>query len=153
LVLALSFAVYGVVKKSLATGPVVSVTAEVAMLAPFAIGWLALIHARGDGHFGADAATTIMLVLAGIITAIPLILFSYAARRVSMATIGLVQYMNPTLQFLVATLIFREVFTLWHAVAFALIWTALAIYTASTWRRGRAARRAARAAGTSGTAV
>ncbi|MEX1236541.1 MAG: EamA family transporter RarD [Roseovarius sp.] len=153
LILAFSFAVYGVVKKSLATGPVVSVTAEVAVLSPFAIGWLAVIHSRGEGHFGAELTTTLMLMLAGIITAIPLILFSYAARRVSMASIGLVQYLNPTLQFLVATLIFREVFTLWHAIAFALIWTALAIYTASSWRRGRAARKAARAAATSGTAL
>jgi len=153
LVLALSFAAYGVVKKSLATGPVVSVTAEVLLLSPFAVAWLAVIHTQGNGHFGEDGMTTLMLMFAGVITAIPLILFSYATRRVSLATVGLVQYLNPTLQFLVATLVFREVFTLWHAIAFALIWTALAIYTATSLRRGRAARRAARAAGTSGTAL
>ncbi|MFD0857446.1 EamA family transporter RarD [Roseovarius aquimarinus] len=151
LILAFSFAVYGVVKKSLDTGPVVSVTVEVAILSPFALAWLVVIHSGGTGHFGADAVTTIMLMVAGVITAIPLILFSYATRRVSLATIGLVQYLNPTLQFLVATLVFRELFTLWHAIAFALIWTALAIYTASSLRRGRALRKAARAAGTSGT--
>ncbi|MFX0540973.1 EamA family transporter RarD [Roseovarius sp. S4756] len=153
LVLAVSFAVYGVVKKSLATGPVVSVTAEVALLSPFALTWLAVVHSQGQGHFGTDVLTTFMLIFAGVVTAIPLILFSYATRRVSLATVGLVQYLNPTLQFLVATLIFREAFTLWHAMAFALIWTALAIYTATSLRRGRAARRAARAAGTSGTAT
>ncbi|MFX0547098.1 EamA family transporter RarD [Roseovarius sp. S1116L3] len=153
LILAFSFAAYGVVKKSLTTGPVVSVTAEVTLLSPFAAAFLVFTHTQGGGHFGSDVVTTLMLVVAGIITSIPLILFSYATRRVSLATIGLVQYLNPTLQFLVATLIFREVFTLWHAIAFALIWTALAIYTATSLRRGRAARRAARAAGTSGTAT
>lgn len=153
LVLAISFGFYGVIKKSLTTGPVVSVTAEVTMLTPIALGLLAVIHSRGEGHFGTDPGTSLMLAFAGILTAIPLILFSYATRRVSLATVGLVQYLNPTLQFLVATLIFREAFTLWHAIAFAMIWTALAIYTASSLRRGRAARKAARAAGTAGTVV
>ena len=153
LILALTFALYGVVKKSLDTGPVVSVTAELAILAPFALTWLVVVHVRGDGHFGADLVTSLMLAFAGVLTAIPLILFSYATRRVSLATIGLVQYLNPTLQFLVATLIFREAFTMWHAVAFALIWTALAVYTAASLRRGSAARKAARAAATSDTAI
>ncbi|MCQ0093364.1 EamA family transporter RarD [Roseovarius sp. M141] len=153
LVLAVSFATYGAVKKSLPTGPVVSVTAEVSLLAPIAIGLLAMIHSRGDGHFGEDLVTSLMLAFAGILTAVPLILFSYATRRVSLATIGLVQYLNPTLQFIVATLIFREAFSMWHAIAFGMIWTALAIYTASSLRRGRAVRKAARAAGTSGTVI
>jgi len=153
LTLALTFALYGAAKKSMITGPVVSVTAELAMLAPFALALLAVVHLRGDGQFGADFVTSFMLVFAGILTAIPLILFSYATRRVSLATIGLVQYLNPTLQFLVATLIFREAFTTWHAIAFGLIWTALALYTAASLRRGSAARKAARAAGTSGTVI
>ncbi|WP_113910475.1 EamA family transporter RarD [Roseovarius dicentrarchi] len=153
LVLALSFGLYGVTKKSLSVGPVVSVTAEVAMLTPLALAFLAVVHGQGNGHFGSDLVTSLMLAFAGILTAIPLILFSYATRRVSLATVGVVQYLNPTLQFLVATLIFREAFTMWHAIAFAMIWTALAIYTASSLRRGRAARRAARAAGTSGTVI
>ena len=151
LILAVSFALYGAVKKGLSTGPVLSVTAEVLLLSPFAFGLLVVLHARGEGHFGQDLATSLMLAFAGILTAVPLILFSFAARRVSLATVGLVQYLNPTLQFLVATLIFREAFSIWHAIAFAMIWTALAIYTASSLRRGRAARKAARAA--AGTVV
>ncbi|PVA10982.1 EamA family transporter RarD [Pelagivirga sediminicola] len=153
LTLAFSFSLYGVVKKGLSSGPVVSVTAEVAILTPFALGWLAVVHQGGGGAFGIDALTTAMLIFAGILTAVPLILFSYATRRVSLATIGLVQYLNPTLQFLVATLIFREAFTIWHAIAFAMIWTALAIYTASSLRRGRAARKAAKTAEASGTVI
>lgn len=148
LMLAVSFSIYGVLKKSLTIGPVVSVTAEVALLTPFALIGLWILHSRGEMLFGADVVTTLMLMFAGILTAVPLILFSYATRRVSLATVGLVQYLNPTLQFMVATLLFREVFTLWHAIAFAMIWTALAIYTGASLRRGRAARKAARAAST-----
>lgn len=148
LTLALSFGFYGVAKKKLTIGPVVSVTAEVLLLSPFALAGLWILQSRGETHFGADVITTLMLIFAGILTAVPLILFSYATRRVSLATVGLVQYLNPTLQFLVATLIFREMFTLWHAIAFAMIWTALAIYTAASLGQGRAARRAAQAAGT-----
>lgn len=143
LVLAVSFATYGVVKKYLTTGPVVSVTVEVVLLSPFALAWLISLHAQGAGHFGTDIGTTLLLMLSGIVTAVPLILFSYATRRVALATVGLVQYLNPTLQFLVATLIFREAFTLWHAIAFAMIWTALAIYTVASLRRHRAVRSAA----------
>jgi chloramphenicol-sensitive protein RarD len=80
------------------------------------------------------------------VTALPLILFSYAARRVRMSTIGLMQYINPTLQFLTAVLLFGEPFTPWHAAAFSLIWIALALYTASAWSQDRASRSSANAA-------
>jgi chloramphenicol-sensitive protein RarD len=80
-------------------------------------------------------------MLSGPLTGGPLILFSYAARRVSYASLGLVQYLNPTLQFAVAVAVFGEAFTLWHAVAFPLIWAALALYSGETWRRARAAER------------
>jgi chloramphenicol-sensitive protein RarD len=76
-------------------------------------------------------------------TATPLIMFSYAAKRVRLATVGLVQYINPTLQFFVATFVFRELFSFWHAIAFALIWLALAIYTLASLRQDRALRNAA----------
>lgn len=151
LILAFTFSLYGVVKKRLTSGPIVSVTAEVTLLLPLALGYLFYRHSGAGGAFGTDTFTTAMLMFSGILTAVPLILFSYAARRVSMATVGLVQYLNPTLQFLVATLVFREVFTVWHAIAFGMIWTALAIYTTASLRRGRAARRAAMAAAASGT--
>ena len=69
-------------------------------------------------------------------------MFSYATKRITLATVGLVQYMNPSLQFLVATLLFREAFSFWHAIAFGMIWSALAIYTTASLRQDRAARRA-----------
>jgi chloramphenicol-sensitive protein RarD len=103
---------------------------------------LAVVHDGGGGAFATGWTDSLLLAFSGPLTATPLILFSYATRRVALATVGLVQYLNPTLQFLVATLIFREAFSTWHALAFAMIWTALAIYTTAAWRQDRAARKA-----------
>lgn len=159
LALALTFGVYGVIKRGVGAGPVVSVTAEVLLLAPLALVWLWGVHAQGWADmtgrtlatFGHDLSDSLLLMLSGPLTAMPLILFSQASQRLRFATVGLVGYLNPTLQFLVATLVFREAFTLWHGLAFALIWTALALYSAESLRQDRAARRAATSAGTSGT--
>ncbi|CAM3259571.1 chloramphenicol-sensitive protein RarD [Paracoccus aminovorans] len=150
--LAITFGLYGVVKKALALGPVLSVAAEVALLSPLAAGWLIL---QGAGLmpaalaqpfvFGTDLASSLLLVGSGLITAVPLILFSYAARRLGMAALGLMLYLNPTLQFLCAVLLFGEPFTRWHMIAFAMIWGALAIYSASAL--GQARRAAALANG------
>lgn len=140
--LAVTFGLYGVAKKSLPMGPVLSVAAEVALLTPLALGWL-LAQAAGvmptalaqPVAFGQDMTVSLLLVASGAVTAVPLILFSYAARRVEMATLGLMLYLNPTLQFLCAVLLFGETFTVWHMIAFAIIWLALAIYSASALRR------------------
>ncbi|WP_323716787.1 EamA family transporter RarD [Paracoccus aminovorans] len=150
--LAITFGLYGVVKKALALGPVLSVAAEVALLLPLAAAWLIL---QGAGLmpaalaqpfvFGTDLASSLLLAGSGLITAVPLILFSYAARRLGMAALGLMLYLNPTLQFLCAVLLFGEPFTRWHMIAFAMIWGALAIYSASAL--GQARRAAALANG------
>jgi chloramphenicol-sensitive protein RarD len=149
LLIALTFGLYGLVKKRLPAGPVVSVTAEVAVLAPLAALWLLAVHGglaaeggRPGGWFGTDAATSALLAFSGVLTAGPLILFSYASRRVTMATLGLTQYLNPTLQFLCAVAVFGEPFGAWHAAAFGLIWVALALYSGAAWRGERPARRA-----------
>lgn len=142
LLIALSFGFYGLAKKHLTVGPVVSVTGEVLLLSPIALVVLGGVHSGpAGGAFGAAWGDSAMLALSGPLTATPLILFSYATRRINLGTVGLVQYLNPTLQFLVATLVFKEVFTFWHAVAFAMIWTALAIYSLAAWRYDSAARR------------
>lgn len=151
LILSISFGLYGLVKKRLTIGPVVSVTAEVLLLSPIAIVVLAGSHLQGQGAFGQSLQDTALLVFSGVLTATPLILFSYATKRVRMGTIGLVQYINPSLQFLCAVLVFAEPFGAWHAVAFGLIWAALAIYTLASVRQDSAARRAAVSVGTSGT--
>ncbi len=147
--LSITFGLYGLVKKSLNLGPVVSVAAEVLLLAPVAIAVLWLAHSGriiGGGAFGGNQHDTLMLMLSGPLTGVPLMLFSFAARRVRMSTVGVVQYINPTLQFLVATLLFAEVFTLWHAMAFPVIWLALALYSYANIARERASKAALRAA-------
>jgi len=124
------------------------VTAEVALLTPVALGYLAWL---GPAALPAlrDPATLGLLVFSGPLTAMPLILFSYAARRATLATVGLVQYLNPTLQFICAVAIFREPFSPWHAAAFSMIWVALGIYSVALVRGDRAASRTASAPGTS----
>ena len=152
LILSVSFGLYGLVKKRLSAGPVVSVTAEVLVLAPVAIIVLAMAHREG-GAFGADLTDSLLLMISGILTAGPLMLFSYASKRVRMGTVGLIQYINPTLQFLVAVAVFTEPFSGWHVLAFALIWAALALYSAASVALERAARRARVSAATSSTTV
>lgn len=159
LALAASFGGYGLIKRTLAAGALASVTAETLWLAPLALVWLGLVHAgliadgggRTGALFGREAGTTVLLALCGPVTAVPLMLFTYAARRLSMATVGLAQYLNPTLQVLVALAILGEPFGPIQGLAFALIWAAIALYSAAALGAGKAARRAAASAGTSGT--
>lgn len=140
-VLAVSFACYGVIKKQMNADAVASVTAELAMFLPVVALIFAYLYATGRAMFGQDGFDTVYMVLSGPVAGLPVILFSYAARRVRMSTIGLMQYSNPTLQFLTAVVLFGEAFTPWHAAAFILIWTALAIYSVSFFRQENAARR------------
>ena len=150
LALAVSFTAYGLAKRSLEIGPISSVAAEAVLIAPAAaafligmgLGWWTGPVRGGGLIFGANGPDTALLILSGSVTAIPLILFSHAAQRLRYATLGFIQYLNPTLQFLVAALIFAEPVTRWHAIAFPMIWTALAIYSTEAWRRDRAAGRA-----------
>lgn len=152
LILAVTFGFYGVIKKRLEAGPVVSVTGEVLVLAPLAAVWLAGVHlggwegltGRNAAVFGRDLQDSLVLIGSGLTTAGPLILFSYASRRLDLSTVGLLQYINPSLQFLCAVAILGEAVTGWHMLAFPMIWLALAIYSAEAIRQDRASRRAAR---------
>ncbi len=127
LALAVTFGIYGLLKRWVAAGPVVSVAAEVLLFLPFALGFLFWIGAEGRADF--TLHNMILLIAAGPMTAVPLMLFSYAAKRTAMATLGLIQYLNPTLQFGVAALILFEPVSFWHMIAFPIIWLALAIYS------------------------
>lgn len=141
LLVAGSFGFYGVVKKRLAAGPVISVTGEVALLVPIAIVVLVVVHAKEEGHFGTAAWENGMLIFSGVLTAAPLMLFSYATHRNRLSTVGLLQYINPTAQFFCAVVIFGEPFGVWHGVAFGLIWAGLTIYSTSSLLQDRARRR------------
>lgn len=141
LMLAGTFGAYGMIKKQLDVGPVVSVTCEVLLLAPLAIVW---IWFKGTGAGGDNSVVAhAYIAIAGPLTATPLILFSYAAKRIRLASVGLIQYLNPTLQLSVAALIFLEPVTAWHMIALPIIWLALALYSGSSLRQDRSSRKAA----------
>lgn len=139
LMLAVTFGLYGVAKKALSVGPVVSVAAEVLLLAPIAL-WVVW---RADLPFGADMGDLMLLVFSGVLTGGPLVLFSYATKRVALTTVGIVQYLNPTLQFFCAVVIFGEAIGIWHKIAFPMIWVALLLYSTVAIIEERAARRVA----------
>ena len=133
-----SFGIYGVIKKSLSIPAIVTVTLEVLLLSPIALMILYLHHASDSGgQFGQSLSVSLLLILSGPMTATPLILFSYATRRVALATVGILQYINPSLQFLCATVLFLEPLSLWHAIAFPLIWAALALYSWASFQTAK----------------
>ena len=138
LVLALSFGTYGLLRKIAAIDALGGLFVETILLAPFACAVLVLATAQGDAAFGHDRGLDALLVLAGAITAIPLLMFAAAARRMPYAALGLLQYIAPTLQFAEAVLLFGEPLHRADALAFGLIWTGLAIYAADGIRAARA---------------
>jgi chloramphenicol-sensitive protein RarD len=131
--LALSFGLYGLVRKRTAVDATAGLLGEVAVLAPLALAYLAAVAARGESHLGAGALQTALLVAIGAVTAVPLIWFAVGIRRLRLATIGLLQYVNPTMQLAIAVLVFGEPFTGAYRLAFACIWAGLAIYTSDVW--------------------
>jgi chloramphenicol-sensitive protein RarD len=144
LTLAASFALYGFVRKVAPVDSVEGLAIETALLAPVALGWLIWLRQTnelGMGRFGTDV--DILLALGGAVTAIPLLMFTAAARRLPYSMLGFLQYIAPSLQFLLAVLAFGEPLTTPHVICFAAIWTALAIFSLDGWRsaaRARAAR-------------
>ena len=145
LILASTFSLYGVVKKRVATGPTVSVTAEVLLLLPLVLGWFVFFARTGDLTPG----LWLLLILSGPLTGLPLVLFSYASQRVRLSSVGLISYLNPTLQFLVAAVIFVEPVTRWHLISLVLIWISLALYSGVAMAQER--RRVSTRLSTSGT--
>ena len=128
LILAGSFATYGLLKNRVNSSAVATLTVESAMLTPFALGYLLFLQVTGSltfGHLG--WAHTLLLVSAGLVTAVPLLLFSAAAVRIPLSTLGLLQYITPTAQFMLGVFYFGEAMSVARWVGFALIWVALAI--------------------------
>ena len=130
IVLALSWGFYALFKKTLPIGPAQGFFLEVLILGLPALGYIFYLQATGTGHFGTTDMTDVWLLLGcGVVTAVPLILFANGAKLLRMSTIGIMQYIAPTMIFVIAIFIFHEPFSSERAVAFGLIWVALAIYT------------------------
>ncbi|MDF1597337.1 MAG: EamA family transporter RarD [Acidimicrobiia bacterium] len=139
LVLATSFALYAFLKKQmLALGPFESLTVEIALVLIPALAFLVVLAVRGSSSFGvAGTRTTVLLLLAGLATALPLLLFGAAATRIPLSTIGILQYIAPTMQFLIGVFVYDEVVGRDRLIGFVLVWIALAIYTGSGLARRR----------------
>lgn len=144
LTLAVSFGIYGLLRKTAPAESLVGLFVETLVLMPLVLLYLGTLEATGAGSFlHSDGwAIPLLLAAAGPLTAVPLFLFAFAARRLRLATLGLMQYMNPTMQFLLATLVFHETFTVPHAVAFVLIWSGIAVYSLDPAKLRRSRRRA-----------
>lgn len=146
LTLAATFALYGFLRKVAPVESIEGLSIETVMLAPVALGWVLWLGSEGRGGFPADMATNILVVLAGVITAVPLLLFAAAAKKLPYSTLGFLQYVAPSIQFLLAVLVFGERLTPAHIICFGAIWTALAIFAIEGIRSGRAAARVRKAA-------
>lgn len=139
LVLPVSFGFYSLLRKTVHADAVVGLTFETAALAPLAVGLLLRQEHLGVGALGHRGLTMdLLLVAAGLVTAVPLILFTLGVRRIPLSTAGLLQYIAPTCTFLLAVLLYGEPFTPTHALSFGLIWTALVIYSLDLRARLRA---------------
>jgi len=140
LALALSFAVYGLLRKIVAADSLEGLFVETLLVSPFALGLAIWFSASGAGLFGNRSfGMDLLLALAGPVTAIPLLWFASGARRLRLAAVGFCQYINPTIQLLLGALLYHEPFTRAHLVTFALIWTAIALYSLEAVRAQRAA--------------
>jgi len=142
LTLCVTFSTYGLLRKIAKVDAIAGLSIETAILFPIAVGWLALGAAAGQPVLGANATEAWLLGLAGIVSTTPLLLFTAAARRLRYSTLGMLQFVAPTLQFLLAVALYEEAFTTAHAIAFGAIWIALVLYTTSLVRDLRAQRRA-----------
>jgi chloramphenicol-sensitive protein RarD len=133
LVLAATFGIYGLMRKTAPLGALEGLALETLLLAPLAAGVLAWLTAHGDSAVRGDPALLGLLALGGPLTAVPLLLFAAGARRIPLATLGVLQYIGPTIQFALGVWLFREPFAGPRLVGFVLIWIALVIYTAQGW--------------------
>lgn len=128
--LALTFAFYGLIRKMTPVTPMTGLGIETLLLTLPAIAYLIWLSAHGGVSFGQDRPTTALLILSGGVTTVPLVLFAAAAQKLSMATLGLLQYLAPTLQFLCGVLLFGETLSHGQMISFALIWGGLILFVA-----------------------
>ena len=136
--LALTFGFYALVRKKAKVDPLIGLLVETLLLLPAAAGYLIWLSSVGTGVFGPqDWSMSAMLIASGLVTGTPLVLVMYGAQRLNLSTIGLMQYLAPSIHFLLALLVFGEAFTLTHLITFLFIWAGLALYSWDTMARYR----------------
>lgn len=137
--LALTFALYAVVRKLSPLGTLGGLTAETTLLAPVALGWLALDFPSLHAAFGGSPGHASLLLATGLATAVPLLCFGHAARTIRLTTLGILQFLGPTLQFLIGAFLYQEPLPPLRLLSFALVWLAVALYAAGSMRARNAA--------------
>lgn len=140
--LALTFAAYGAVKKTMVSVPALhGLSIETGIMVVPALVYLGYVSATGEAQFGEDNYTNLLLIVAGLVTLAPLMFFSIAAQRISMTALGLSQYLGPTLQLIIAVWLYHEPFELEQQISFGLVWSALVIYSIDQLNHRRNKRR------------
>jgi chloramphenicol-sensitive protein RarD len=134
LLLAFSFGTYGLMRKKVALDGLSGLFVETLLLLPVGLLALSWLNLAGASHFTESPRLMVLLMSSGIVTAIPLLFFAGAARRLKLSTIGFLMYINPTLQFCLALLVFDEPLSEQKLLSFAIIWLALGLYSWSAWR-------------------
>ncbi len=138
LVLAFSFGFYGLLKKTAGTGAIEGLAVETAVLLPVAAAYVAVLGVTGTGTFGSEGAGHAgLLALSGLVTAVPLLLFGAAASRVPLTTLGVLQYLAPTMQFLLGVTLLDEPLPLVKLLGFVLVWLGVVLFTADLVRHHR----------------
>lgn len=136
LALAATFGCYGLLRKQIEVDPVTGLLVETLLASPLAIAYLAFLAATGAMAFGhLDRLRDGMMVLLGVVTAVPLMLFAAGARRLRLVTLGFMQYLAPSMTFLLAIFVFDEPLGLARAMTFLLIWAGILVYVADSWRQ------------------
>jgi len=135
--LASSFAVYGLLKKKIALDSSAGLAVETLITAPFALGFLSYLSIGGNGAFGSSTFTTAILILSGLVTAVPLLLFAEGTKLVKLSTIGFLQYISPTISLFIGIFLYNEKLTEANMIGLCFIWAALAIYSYSLLRLQR----------------
>ena len=136
LVIAVTFSLYGLLRKTAALGALEGLSIETLVLLPAASLFLLLPNAGSSHAFGSDVTLTLLLMSAGPVTALPLLMFAYGARRIPLSLMGLLQYIGPSIQLLIGVWLFHEPFGGDNLVGFALIWLGLALYSGEALLRG-----------------
>lgn len=130
LCLAATFGLYGLLRKRSPLGSLTGLAVETALMAPLAFAYLVWRHFSGQGALGrAEPSIQALILCAGVVTSVPLLLFAYGAKRIRLSTLGLLQYISPTVQFAIGIWVYHEAFSRERAWTFAFIWAGLAIYT------------------------
>lgn len=139
LFLGVTFVIYGIIRKQVDIGGMPGLFIETLVLLPFALGYLLCLMATGNAEFSVDnPSLAVTLAFAGPLTVAPLLFFALAARRLNLSTVGMMQFIAPTLQFVIAV-IFGEQLTTAHFICFSLIWIAVGLFSVDAWRTNRQA--------------